>query len=52
MDGETNLKIKKALDETKDLKEDTLAQFVALVKCEPPNARLYQFNGALMLILE
>lgn len=49
LDGETNLKIKKALDETKDYKHDTLHDFRATIVCEPPNSRLYQFSGNLML---
>jgi phospholipid-transporting ATPase len=49
LDGETNLKIKKALDETKDMREDTIGQFVGTVHCEPPNSRLYQFTGNLDL---
>lgn len=49
LDGETNLKIKKALDETKDMREATMGQFVGTVHCEPPNSRLYQFTGNLDL---
>jgi phospholipid-transporting ATPase len=49
LDGETNLKIKKALDETKGMKEDTIGQFRGTVRCEPPNSRLYQFTGNLDL---
>lgn len=45
LDGETNLKIKKSLDETKDLRCDTISNFAATVVCEPPNSRLYQFTG-------
>lgn len=49
LDGETNLKIKKALDETKDMREATIGQFAGTVHCEPPNSRLYQFTGNLDL---
>jgi phospholipid-transporting ATPase len=49
LDGETNLKIKKALDETKDMREATIGQFAGTVLCEPPNSRLYQFTGNLDL---
>jgi phospholipid-transporting ATPase len=49
LDGETNLKIKKALDETKDMREETIGHFVGTVHCEPPNSRLYQFTGNLDL---
>jgi phospholipid-transporting ATPase len=48
LDGETNLKIKKALDETKDFTEGTLSQFSGRVECEAPNSRLYQFQGNLV----
>lgn len=57
LDGETNLKIKKALDQTKDYRGDTpsgdsplLLDFTATVKCEGPNARLYQFTGNLEVL--
>ncbi|GLI58430.1 hypothetical protein VaNZ11_000135 [Volvox africanus] len=50
LDGETNLKIKKAPDETKDLGEQDFIQFrEAAIECEGPNARLYQFTGNLLL---
>ncbi|GFH12108.1 phospholipid-transporting ATPase [Haematococcus lacustris] len=49
LDGETNLKIKKALDETKDFKHATFADFTCDLQCEPPNSRLYQFTGNLLL---
>lgn len=45
LDGETNLKIKKALDETKSLDEAALARLRIIATCEPPNSRLYQFTG-------
>ncbi|WIA12055.1 hypothetical protein OEZ85_012134 [Tetradesmus obliquus] len=45
LDGETNLKIKKALDETKDLRHHSIGHFAGSVTCEPPNSRLYQFTG-------
>ncbi len=49
LDGETNLKIKKALDETKDMRHDDLASFKADIECEAPNSRLYDFTGNLQL---
>ncbi len=49
LDGETNLKIKKAPDETKDLAQPDFAPFRATIECEGPNARLYQFTGNLIL---
>jgi phospholipid-transporting ATPase len=48
LDGETNLKIKKALDETKDFTEQTLSQISGRIECEAPNSRLYQFQGNLV----
>lgn len=48
LDGETNLKVRKALEATlvfQDVEE--LAQFRATVQCETPNERLYRFNGRL-----
>ncbi|KAG2495688.1 hypothetical protein HYH03_006288 [Edaphochlamys debaryana] len=50
LDGETNLKIKKAPDETKDLSQLDLIKFrEATIECEGPNARLYQFTGNMLL---
>ncbi len=50
LDGETNLKIKKAPDESKDFTSQTISQFTgASIQCEPPNSRLYQFTGNLLL---
>jgi phospholipid-translocating ATPase len=46
LDGETNLKIKQALDVTLDLNEDTQFRNVRqIIKCEDPNANLYSFVG-------
>ncbi|XP_009605577.1 putative phospholipid-transporting ATPase 9 [Nicotiana tomentosiformis] len=48
LDGETNLKLKQALDVTSSLHEDSLFKdFKALVKCEDPNANLYTFVGSM-----
>jgi magnesium-transporting ATPase (P-type) len=47
LDGETNLKMRKALDVTSKIK-NSLEMMLALsgsVQCETPNERLYQFNG-------
>ncbi len=49
LDGETNLKIKKALDESKELTHGTLKGFKGGIECEAPNSRLYQFTGNLLL---
>ncbi len=47
LDGETNLKIKKAMDKTQHLTPEALQTFAATVRCEPPNSRLYHFTGNL-----
>ncbi|XP_057738424.1 putative phospholipid-transporting ATPase 9 isoform X2 [Arachis stenosperma] len=50
LDGETNLKLKQALEETSKLQEDSNFQnFSATIKCEDPNANLYSFVGSLEL---
>lgn len=48
LDGETNLKLKQALEVTSSLHEDSnLCNFNAVVKCEDPNANLYSFVGTM-----
>ncbi|KAL3501616.1 hypothetical protein ACH5RR_036065 [Cinchona calisaya] len=48
LDGETNLKLKQALEVTSSLNEDAnYKDFKALVKCEDPNANLYTFVGSM-----
>ncbi|KAA8529233.1 hypothetical protein F0562_033968 [Nyssa sinensis] len=48
LDGETNLKLKQALEATSFLHEDSnFMDFKALVKCEDPNANLYSFIGSM-----
>ncbi|XP_008243138.1 PREDICTED: putative phospholipid-transporting ATPase 9 [Prunus mume] len=48
LDGETNLKLKQALEVTSSLHEDfNLCDFNAVVKCEDPNANLYSFVGTM-----
>ncbi|KAL3686628.1 hypothetical protein R1sor_009202 [Riccia sorocarpa] len=48
LDGETNLKVRQALEFTWNLKDDaSLKEFRADVKCEGPNASLYTFTGRL-----
>ncbi|CAA2967154.1 phospholipid-transporting ATPase 9 [Olea europaea subsp. europaea] len=50
LDGETNLKLKQALDLTSSLNEDEgLKDFRAIIKCEDPNANLYSFVGSMEL---
>ncbi|TKY54962.1 putative phospholipid-transporting ATPase 9 [Spatholobus suberectus] len=50
LDGETNLKLKQALEGTSELQEDLNFQnFRAVIKCEDPNANLYAFVGSLEL---
>lgn len=48
LDGETNLKIKRSLEVTLNLNEDsTFKDFKAVIRCEDPNANLYSFVGSL-----
>ncbi|KAE8023038.1 hypothetical protein FH972_008790 [Carpinus fangiana] len=48
LDGETNLKLKQALEVTSQLHEDSnFRDFKATVKCEDPNAHLYAFIGSM-----
>ncbi|KAK4603667.1 hypothetical protein RGQ29_012256 [Quercus rubra] len=48
LDGETNLKLKHALEVTSHLHdENSLKQFTAVIKCEDPNEKLYSFVGNL-----
>ena len=50
LDGQTNLKLKQALEATSKLHEDSNFQnFMAVIKCEDPNANLYSFVGSLEL---
>uniref|UniRef100_A0A1J3JQ60 Phospholipid-transporting ATPase n=1 Tax=Noccaea caerulescens TaxID=107243 RepID=A0A1J3JQ60_NOCCA len=45
LDGETNLKLKHALEITSD--EESIKNFRGLIKCEDPNEHLYSFVGTL-----
>ncbi|XP_044489526.1 putative phospholipid-transporting ATPase 9 [Mangifera indica] len=48
LDGETNLKLKQALEVTSFLQEDSdFRDFKAIIKCEDPNANLYSFVGTM-----
>nr|ACZ74715.1 E1-E2 type truncated ATPase [Phaseolus vulgaris] len=48
LDGETNLKLKHALEVTTHLHDEkSLQKFRAVVKCEDPNENLYSFIGTL-----
>ncbi|XP_027924292.1 probable phospholipid-transporting ATPase 8 isoform X2 [Vigna unguiculata] len=48
LDGETNLKLKHALEVTVHLHDEkSLQKFRAVVKCEDPNENLYSFIGTL-----
>ncbi|XP_012484831.1 probable phospholipid-transporting ATPase 4 [Gossypium raimondii] len=48
LDGETNLKVKRAMDVTLSLEEDEdFKNFTGLIKCEDPNPSLYTFVGNL-----
>ena len=52
LDGETNLKCKKSLEETKDCMDDPerlLAGVSGRVECELPNPHLYTFTGNVVL---
>ncbi|KAG8382965.1 hypothetical protein BUALT_Bualt05G0134800 [Buddleja alternifolia] len=50
LDGETNLKLKQALEVTSSLNdENDLKDFRVVVKCEDPNANLYSFVGTMEL---
>ena len=50
LDGETNLKIRSAIQPTSHLKaEDNLDEFDGLLQCEQPNRMLYEFNGNIRL---
>ncbi|XP_044503921.1 probable phospholipid-transporting ATPase 8 [Mangifera indica] len=48
LDGETNLKLKRALEVTYSLRDEkSIQKFTAVVKCEDPNEHLYSFVGTL-----
>ncbi|KAL3838195.1 hypothetical protein ACJIZ3_022786 [Penstemon smallii] len=48
LDGETNLKVKRALESTLPLDDDpSFREFKATIKCEDPNPSLYTFVGNL-----
>ncbi|RZC10336.1 probable phospholipid-transporting ATPase 8 [Glycine soja] len=48
LDGETNLKLKHALEVTIHLQDEkSLQKYKAMVKCEDPNENLYSFIGTL-----
>lgn len=50
LDGETNLKIRKALERTWDyLTPDKASEFKGEVQCEQPNNSLYTFTGNLII---
>ena len=50
LDGETNIKLKQAVDATSKLHEDSGFQnFKAVIKSEDPNANLYSYIGSLQL---
>ncbi|KAH6802141.1 ATPase E1-E2 type family protein / haloacid dehalogenase-like hydrolase family protein [Perilla frutescens var. frutescens] len=49
LDGETNLKLKQALEATSSLNDEEFKDFKAIIKCEDPNANLYSFVGSMEL---
>lgn len=49
LDGETNLKLRKCLDETRNFTSSSMFQeFNAIVECELPNPSIYTFVGNLI----
>ncbi|KAL0084969.1 hypothetical protein J3Q64DRAFT_1809699 [Phycomyces blakesleeanus] len=53
LDGEVNLKIKQALPETsKYISPQQLSSFSGVVRSEPPNNRLYNYDGTMSLPIE
>lgn len=53
LDGETNLKQRKALDVTSGMRDVLdLSVLRGAIQCESPNERLYQFSGRLVLSIE
>eukprot|EP00271_Cylindrocystis_brebissonii_P018675 TRINITY_DN5406_c0_g1_i1.p1 TRINITY_DN5406_c0_g1~~TRINITY_DN5406_c0_g1_i1.p1 ORF type:complete len:1348 (-),score=328.40 TRINITY_DN5406_c0_g1_i1:1253-5296(-) len=50
LDGETNLKIRKALERTWDyVTADAVSEFRGMIECEQPNNSLYTFTGNLVI---
>ncbi|KAL0904477.1 hypothetical protein M5K25_026598 [Dendrobium thyrsiflorum] len=50
LDGETNLKMKQAIEATSNLHNDfNFQHFKAIITCEDPNANLYTFIGSMDL---
>ena len=50
LDGETNLKLREALQETIEFtSEDRIDGLEGEVQCEQPNSNLYKFNGNIKL---
>ncbi|KAJ1375227.1 P-type ATPase, A domain superfamily, partial [Sesbania bispinosa] len=50
LDGETNLKIRKALEKTWDyLTPEQASEFKGEIQCEQPNNSLYTFTGNLII---
>jgi P-type E1-E2 ATPase len=48
LDGETNLKLKKALEPTMRMSDANVAGWRATVECDAPNNSLYTFQGNLL----
>lgn len=49
LDGETNLKLKQALEVTSSINDEEFKDFKAVIRCEDPNANLYSFVGSMEL---
>jgi phospholipid-translocating ATPase len=48
LDGETNLKICRAPDETMNLNDiNDISKFQAIIECDPPQPHLYTFTGSM-----
>ena len=48
LDGETNLKLKKCVEPTQELREATVGAWKANLECDAPNNSLYTFMGNLL----
>ena len=49
LDGETNLKERFAPKQTQQFREDQFSSIRVIIKCSPPNPRLYEFDSTLFI---
>eukprot|EP01100_Stratorugosa_tubuloviscum_P005015 TRINITY_DN2281_c2_g1_i1.p1 TRINITY_DN2281_c2_g1~~TRINITY_DN2281_c2_g1_i1.p1 ORF type:complete len:1111 (-),score=448.96 TRINITY_DN2281_c2_g1_i1:197-3529(-) len=49
LDGETNLKLRKAPEFTKRFNKNQLAELTGRIECEPPNPQIYTFRGQMRI---